>query len=627
MSNDKLVVAFISGKGGVGKTMLAVAFAAELAGKNRVLLIDLDFFNRGLTGLMGTGKQVCAIAKPQFLESESQESSQESTTEWFVVQVSDNLFHIRYPDLLPEDMRRFETLDVDTLKDSLREFVIQAADACGCDSVVLDCHGGPDNTSFAACLFSNYGLLVSEPDRITFYGTLNFIRQIERVSGNESCDLRLIFNKVIPAFSALFLNSFYDKNLRAYFSGQPLLAILPLEVYLTKEFEKTPFLANAYPNSLLSRKTRTMIYDLLCPTYKDRLSPSIKSMPRLMRFYRKFSLGNRFPLLRINFIMVAIVTVALSMSISYLITLNERFAWRREQLKLEVVRLRALDHYRELDPLDEKTRRMLFSDAPSVYSLILAMRYRIEELRRENSGKQQLRDYIRETWDDDNYPPWYENYSTPRGVLRMVERIDLPYYYFYDQKVLVDQIAEFTNKTIPSEIPDEYRTAYAENLAHLQRNASTFFILPETIREKSDSIFPVLAVLAVFWIAASLLLTWTRDLDRLFTYNSRQHKWVYMLACFLIGLALWFGPALLLGVIGATTSPTHPHSLYERALFVCFAGGTGILFFAVFFEQVLRTYRDIRYERHLVEDLVRLIFLVYVVAVAYSAYRFNVAFS
>src|ERR1700737_4692618 len=49
------VIAFTSGKGGSGKTTLAVNFANILAkAGNRILLIDFDLSNRGSTGLFST---------------------------------------------------------------------------------------------------------------------------------------------------------------------------------------------------------------------------------------------------------------------------------------------------------------------------------------------------------------------------------------------------------------------------------------------------------------------------------------------------------------------------------------------------------------------------------------------
>ena len=52
MNSDTVITfAVVSGKGGTGKTTLSVALAHELSKSGSVLLVDLDFFNRGLSGL------------------------------------------------------------------------------------------------------------------------------------------------------------------------------------------------------------------------------------------------------------------------------------------------------------------------------------------------------------------------------------------------------------------------------------------------------------------------------------------------------------------------------------------------------------------------------------------------
>lgn len=316
-----LIVSFVSGKGGVGKTMLAVAFAKEMSLANRTLILDLDFFNRGLTGLMGDGEPVAPISSPQFLISERGEASDQEG--WSLVRVSENLFHVSYPHLTQREMQLFEELGVEDLKESLQDWVLDVASKCQAQCIVIDCHGGPDNSSFAACLLSDYSLLISEPDRITFFGTFNFLRTLETLRGAETVDLRLVFNKVIPAFSSFFLTSFYNRNMRQHFGGKPLAAIFPLEIYLTKEFEKTPFLTSAYPASLLARKTRVLIYELLGLQRKEKTAAddhrkvtvprAIAAMPRWLRVYSKFSLGKTVFLLDCNFIMATIVAVVVAL--------------------------------------------------------------------------------------------------------------------------------------------------------------------------------------------------------------------------------------------------------------------------------------------------------------------------
>ena len=105
-----LVVAFMSGKGGVGKTMLAAAFAYEAARAKKTLLLDLDFFNRGLTGLLQHGEQAATVARPDFLDAGGAEAAP-----WKIVQVDRDLFHVAYLDLGAAEMSSFNETKLDQL--------------------------------------------------------------------------------------------------------------------------------------------------------------------------------------------------------------------------------------------------------------------------------------------------------------------------------------------------------------------------------------------------------------------------------------------------------------------------------------------------------------------------------
>src|SRR5215467_8621692 len=156
---DVKIIAVVSGKGGVGKTMLSVALANELSRGCKTLLFDLDFFNHGLTGLLAPLKSriiTREVDAPQFIK-------QRSDNIWSIAEVSNNLFMIYYDDLIKSEADFLEIHDTQELSRELLTYIEYLLNETGCQFAVLDCHGGPDNTSFAACAIATRVVLVSEP--------------------------------------------------------------------------------------------------------------------------------------------------------------------------------------------------------------------------------------------------------------------------------------------------------------------------------------------------------------------------------------------------------------------------------------------------------------------------------
>jgi cellulose biosynthesis protein BcsQ len=297
-TNDKpTILTFVSGKGGVGKTMLAVATAKELADVQPTLVIDLDFFNRGLSGLLSKGELVSEVAGFSLLEQGEEKES------WKIIKVADNLFNVTYPDISQREFELLEQSSVDQLSIQLLDFIDSAVSLTKCSTVVLDCHGGPDSLSFAACMIAQYSVLVSEPDRITMYGTLHFLRKLHSVSESKEININLVFNKVVESFSPRFLRKVYNDNLREYFDDRPLLAIFPFEVYLTKEFEKYPFVTEHYPRSMLAKKMRVLLSDLLNKDHPEKLSTATKILARWEKTYIRNTFGNPPYILTLDFVL------------------------------------------------------------------------------------------------------------------------------------------------------------------------------------------------------------------------------------------------------------------------------------------------------------------------------------
>ena len=304
-SNSKPnVIAFMSGKGGVGKTMLAVATAHELSASTNTLLIDLDFFNRGLSALFTDAGQKTLVQPPEFLQRQEK-------SEWYATEIAENLYTIRFPDIKEPALSQLPDSEVGQLSEQLEQWLSEVSSATDCRAIVLDCHGGPDPLSFAAAMLADNILLVSEPDKITMYGTFHFLRRLHDVSvGTEN--IHLIFNKVVDSFSFRFLLSEYGTKMRKFFANKPLLAAFPLEVNLSKYFEQYPFVTEHFPKSMLARKVQIMLKDLLADDEAELLSERVRQVPRGIAYFWRRSFGRRPRLLQIDIVMAMSFIVLLA---------------------------------------------------------------------------------------------------------------------------------------------------------------------------------------------------------------------------------------------------------------------------------------------------------------------------
>ena len=577
-----VIVSFVSGKGGVGKTMLAAAFAKELAHGCRVLLLDLDFFNRGLTALMPEGRYVGELEEPEFLRR----STGHAAT-WSVAEVARNVFHVTYPDLRESEMRRFATLPVDELSRTLAPAILAAASQCQCDCVVLDCHGGPDNSSFAACLLSDYTLLVSEPDRVTFYGTLNFLRQLDAARGDHEVDIRLVFNKVVAKFSGFFLRAFYRRSIRQEFAHRPLMGIFPNEIYLTKEFERTPFLTEVYPSSLLARKMRLLLRDLLLPEHKELLAPTVRRIPAVSRWYRRVALGKTLWLFRSETVMGAMVAIIfLNLVAGHLWESGQK--QRVRALQSDLVRLRVLSKLAEPTPNGDA-----------------------QELLEQDPG---LRRFLNGGID---WPEWEA--SSKEAVLalrfRRLLRPDVPSLdqVLQEHGTRGERVCEWTASLEHWPVRGfEEATHRAERRVEAGLPALTLVVGRIAVLWQ-ETLNIVLGV-TLLWLLLALHVMWFRRLDLRFTYRVRARHYGHLVPCFVGALALWFVPVWLYvslakaAVAAAAPNPSEVMGLRELAL--------GLLALPVLVGLALEGYRLYRLglARQRVEVAARVVFLLSLVA-------------
>jgi len=588
-----LVLAFLSGKGGVGKTMLAVAAARELARGQRTLLIDLDFFNRGLTGLMPQGKLLGQLSPPLFLQLDGTDAAEAglSKAAWELREVSKNLVHISYPDIPPQCLRNLEAQGIKGLEQGLNEFVLSVASQAQCDCVVLDCHGGPDATSFAACAIADHSLIISEPDRITFYGTMNFVRQLQRVAGGRKFDLRLVFNKVVPAFSGIFLRRLYRAEIRRFFGGNRLLAIFPLEIYLTKAFEQTPFLSDALPNSWLAKKTNVMLRDLLGDPPQSTgqpkfILPAARGLPSWLLWWRRNVVGSgpRWLSLDLLFPIIALGALACFGANKFFESQpNNNMPYYAMEARSEwtLLKIESIRFYSQNSGLSMSTT--VSNYLKENFVAMGVTNYLGDRLKAEY-----LFDALRK---DSVSSPAVTNLVTN---LRLLISTDVS----YSMTHLADARNRWIDDPDPfSPVDASWHDTFQSALEELKDSDFTI----ARIQSDFEGIASIAEILASMWFGLALWLNWSIVIDRKFVFYLRTGRRFLQYPLLLLAIVIWgFAVWLATGTIWVEV-----HSIEDWMQAIILA----LIFLSLFIEEIARVYRDLRYDPHRVESYCRLIFL------------------
>jgi MinD-like ATPase involved in chromosome partitioning or flagellar assembly len=289
-----LVISFVSGKGGVGKTSLASNFAWVCGRMRKTLLIDLDFQNQGASGLFLRYLPADAGGALDVLTSAADFSSCQPAT------VADNVFFIPAVTLsrTTEYSKVAGLMRDSALGDRLRAFLSHLASACGAEIFILDCHGGLDYVSVAAYELSDHTIVVTEADTVTFNGTLELLdfyraqlssparAAVAAAAGaegiapaGEPCGSRrygevsFVVNRLPNKYRFKDLDGVYTRLIADHESAFPLrssvLSFIPEEGFLADSFGEYPFCVVLAPKSVVARKTHLMAWDLLDPDSQE----------------------------------------------------------------------------------------------------------------------------------------------------------------------------------------------------------------------------------------------------------------------------------------------------------------------------------------------------------------------
>src|SRR5271157_2094806 len=277
-----------SGKGGVGKTSITLCLARQIAQACRVLIVDLDYFNRGATGLLSNqtvpaADGIALVEAIPMLEGIDVGTGPESAGLRPPIRVErvegeEQLWICPCSELSQSVMRGIHDQPIAEIAAALRWAIEGLCRSMELGCVVIDAHGGPDPVSFAACEVADDVLLVTEPDKVTLYGTLNFLSTLNGTPSNfQRGQIHLVFNRVSSYFSWPGLKRMYDCELKDLFAS--LLAVIPFDEELFDHFGNAPFITTLFPDSIFARKIQSITRRLLLERSPRLVPEEVRNWP------------------------------------------------------------------------------------------------------------------------------------------------------------------------------------------------------------------------------------------------------------------------------------------------------------------------------------------------------------
>jgi len=285
------IIVISSGKGGVGKTLLSVNLARAVSwSEKRVLLIDLDLYNRGSTTLVADKPivdEITVAGMLDFAQDENAKRLKQEISEKEIVRVlddSDNQVPIYLaPSTSTNSIVRWDqySYDISQLKEFMLRVVRELTKKYHLDCVVFDCRPGPEPLFLAAAGIATDIILVTEADIITLNGNINLYRYLEDAYQNNSevlRNVRFVINRIPKGQDIAHIESRYMKRLFDLFKTRPNLASIPFDDAIFQSFGQHRFVVDQLPNSPFSRHVAAIALGLFSGIQDDLLSDQCRDM-------------------------------------------------------------------------------------------------------------------------------------------------------------------------------------------------------------------------------------------------------------------------------------------------------------------------------------------------------------
>lgn len=278
MSTKAVVIAFVSGKGGTGKTTLTANFGMELASaqhpgapdgkdwKNRVLIIDNDYATGGGSYLLAGGERLRSGFESDLIQANScffdcykqkipanrvaplaLGFEHEMVGEFEVHVMLNSLEWWKTPNPSRVDEQEQGQIDLDQraenyVDDQLMPYYEALIERFKYeyDYILIDSRGGADTRAAAAAVIADSIVIVTEPGEVAGKQDLAFVRSLRELSqslGRPMSKVSFIYNRVIDG----------ERSRARPVEDLPVLGQLPISQQVVQSYRDTELIFEAHP--------------------------------------------------------------------------------------------------------------------------------------------------------------------------------------------------------------------------------------------------------------------------------------------------------------------------------------------------------------------------------------------